>query len=132
MMAQPDMSEKLTLNVGVVELGQIDVLVSEGFYQNRTDFMRTAIRQLLLAHGDTIKQVTHRKTLTVGVSVLDRRTLERARDNHERLEVRAVGLVQITPDVDPDLARATIAHLSCFGALRMPSAVREALADRID
>ena len=125
------MSEKLTLNVGVIELGQIDVLVSEGFYQNRTDFMRTAIRQMLLNHSDNVKQATHRKMMTLGAVLISRQMLEKAKAKEEMLDIRTVGLIHVDPDVTPELAAATISRLSCYGVLRIPAPVKQALAGRI-
>ena len=125
------MSEKLTLNVGVIELGQIDVLVSEGFYQNRTDFMRTAIRQMLLNHSDNVKQATHRKMMTLGAVLISRQMLEKAKAKEEMLDIRTVGLIHVDPDVTPELAAATISRLSRYGVLRIPAPVKQALAGRI-
>src|SRR3712207_8916575 len=62
-MAAPLETEKITSNLGVVDLGQIDLLVQEGFYANRTDFIRTAIRNQIAAHADAVKQSVARNTL---------------------------------------------------------------------
>ena len=123
-------SEKITINLGFVDLGQIDLLVVEGFYGNRTDFIRTAIRNQLSSHADAVKQVVARKTLVLGLqhfSADDLRTLKAAK---QKLQIRVLGLATIAPDVTPELALATIASLDVLGALHASPAVKSALARR--
>ncbi len=124
-------TEKMTINLGVVDLGQIDLLVQEGFYSNRTDLIRTAIRNQLQSHGDALKQTLARRTLVLGLRHFSRTDLERAVASGERLQVRTVGLVRIANDVSPELARAAIASVAVLGAFQASPAVRAALADRI-
>ena len=124
-------TEKMTINLGVVDLGQIDLLVQEGFYSNRTDLIRTAIRNQLAQHADVVRQAVARKTLVLGMSLYDRRELERVRDAGQRLQIQVVGLARIADDVTPELARATIESVFVLGAFQASRAVREALADRI-
>ena len=124
-------TEKLTINLGVVDLGQVDLLVQEGFYSNRTDLIRTAIRNQLAVHADEIKRTLARRTLVLGLQQLSRKDLERARASGEMLQINVVGLVQIAQDVSAELARATIQSVTVLGALHASPAVRKALADRI-
>ncbi len=124
-------TEKITINLGFVDLGQIDLLVQEGFYSNRTDFIRTAIRNQLATHAETIKQTVARKTLVLGLQHYTRRDLEAVRATGQRLQIQVLGLVIIADDVPPDLARDTIDSISILGALRASAAVRAALADRM-
>ncbi|MEO7726405.1 MAG: CopG family transcriptional regulator [Burkholderiales bacterium] len=124
-------SEKLTINLGVVDLGQIDLLVSEGFYANRTDLIRTAIRNQLTVHADHVKQTVARRTLVLGLQHFSRDDLKRARDAGEKLQIHVVGLARIASDVTPELARATIHSIEVLGAFHCSAAVRKALADRI-
>ena len=124
-------TEKLTINLGVVDLGQVDLLVQEGFYSNRTDLIRTAIRNQLAVHADEIKRTLARRTLVLGLQHLSRKDLERARAAGEMLEIQVVGLAQIAQDVSPELARATIQSVRVLGAFHASAAVRKALADRI-
>ena len=124
-------TEKLTINIGVVDLGQIDLLVQEGFYSNRSDFIRTAIRNQLVVHADTVKQTVSRRTLSVGLQHYSRSDLERVKVAQEKLHIQALGLVRIADDVTPQLALATIGSISVLGALQASPAVRKALADRI-
>lgn len=124
-------SEKITINLGFVDLGQIDLLVSEGFYSNRTDFIRTAIRNQLDRHADVVKKTVTRQTLDLGLRHLTREQLEQARAAGEQLHVRVLGLLTIAPDVTPRLARATIASLTVLGALHASAEVKAALADRM-
>jgi Arc/MetJ-type ribon-helix-helix transcriptional regulator len=125
----PD-SEKITINLGFVDLGHIDLLVAEGFYGNRTDFIRTAIRNQLGAHADALKQVVARKTLVLGLqhfSAADLRALKAAK---QTLQIRVLGLATIAHDVTPELALATIDSIDVLGALHASPAVKAALAGR--
>lgn len=124
-------TEKLTINLGVVDLGQIDLLVQEGFYSNRTDLIRTAIRNQLLAHGDAVKRTVARRTLVLGLQHFGRADLERALAAGQMLQIQVVGLARIANDVSPELARATIQSVEVLGAFHASAAVRGALADRI-
>jgi Arc/MetJ-type ribon-helix-helix transcriptional regulator len=124
-------TEKITINLGLVDLGQVDLLVQEGFYSNRTDFIRTAIRNQLATHADEVRQTVARKTLVLGLEHYTRRDLEAVREAGETLEIRVLGLASIDEDVSPDLARETISSLVVLGALRASPAVKSALKDRI-
>lgn len=124
-------TEKITINLGYVDLGQIDLLVQEGFYSNRTDFIRTAIRNQLAIHADAVKQTVARRTLVLGLQEYTRRDLEAVRAAGERLQIQVLGLVVIAEDVPPELARVTIDSVAVLGALRASPEVRAALADRI-
>jgi Arc/MetJ-type ribon-helix-helix transcriptional regulator len=123
-------TEKITINLGLVDLGQIDLLVQEGFYQNRTDFIRTAIRNQLGAHAEAVKQTVARKELVLGLQHYARRDLEAVRQAGETLEIRVLGLASIADDVTAELALATIDSIDVLGALRASPAVRAALAER--
>jgi len=129
-MAENDRSEKITINLGLVDLGQIDLLVDEGFYSNRTDFIRTAIRRQLESRADSVKDTVQRRALTLGSRHLSRRDLEQLRDAGQKVDVRVLGLVTIANDVSPDLALATITSVEVLGAFRAPRAVKAALATR--
>lgn len=126
----PD-SEKITINLGHVDLGQIDLLVEEGFYSNRTDFIRTAIRNQIERHSDAVRKAVTRQSLDLGLRLLGREELEAARAAGEQLELRVLGLLTIAPDVSAKLARATIASLTVLGTLHASAEVKSALADRI-
>src|SRR6185437_8538305 len=125
----PD-TEKITINLGYVDLGQIDLMVQEGFYSNRTDLIRTAIRNQLERHADVVKQSTARNSLDLGLRNFSREDLEAARRAGEMLHIKVLGLATIAQDVTPDLVRATIASISVLGALHASPAVKAALADR--
>jgi len=128
---KPSDSEKITINLGFVDLGHIDLMVQEGFYSNRTDFIRTAIRNQLERHSEAVKQSTVRKNLDLGLRNYSRQDLEAARRAGEMLEIHVLGLSSIALDVTPELARATIASVVVLGALHASPAVKAALADRI-
>ncbi|MBR0669244.1 CopG family transcriptional regulator [Roseomonas hellenica] len=123
-------TEKITINLGYVDLGHIDLLVQDGFYSNRTDFIRTAIRNQVERHADTTRQSVARKSLDLGLRHFSRDDLEAARAAGQRLDVRVLGLASIAADVSPELARATIASISVLGAFQASAAVKAALADR--
>ena len=124
-------TEKITINLGFVDLGHIDLLVQEGFYSNRTDFIRTAIRNQIDRHADVVRKAVTRKSVDLGLRHFSRADLEAARDAGQMLNIRVLGLASIADDVTPELARATIASLAVLGALHASSAVKAALADRI-
>jgi Arc/MetJ-type ribon-helix-helix transcriptional regulator len=123
-------SEKITINLGFVDLGQIDLLVAESFYGNRTDFIRTAIRNQLSTHADAVKQVVSRKMLVLGLQHFSAADLEAVQAANQQLHVRVLGLVTFADDVTPELALATIASLDVLGALQASPAVKSALATR--
>jgi Arc/MetJ-type ribon-helix-helix transcriptional regulator len=124
-------TEKLTLNLGLVDLGQIDLLVQEGFYSNRTDFIRTAIRNQLSTHAEVVRQTVARKTLVLGLQHYTRQDLEAVLAAGETLQINVVGLASIADDVSPELALATIDSVAVLGAFRASEAVRQALDGRI-
>lgn len=123
-------TEKITVNIGLVDLGEIDLLVQEGFYANRTDFIRTAVRAQLATRAAAVTQSVERKTLQLGVRHVSRSELEALLERGETTELRVLGLGTIADDVSPELAQATISHVEVLGALKAPAAVRAALRDR--
>ena len=124
-------SEKITINLGYVDLGRIDLLVQEGFYSNRTDFIRTAIRNQLTSQSTEVSQSIERHTLELGLRDYSVADLEAVRAAGETLHIKVVGLARIAPDVSPELALATIASLTVLGALQASPQVKAALAGRI-
>jgi Arc/MetJ-type ribon-helix-helix transcriptional regulator len=123
--------EKITINLGYVDLGHIDLLVQEGFYSNRTDFIRTAIRNRLAAHAEEVKKSIVRHTLELGLRHFTRADLEAVKAVGEKLHIKVVGLTSIAPDVPPALALATIESITVLGALHATKEIKSALADRI-
>ena len=123
--------EKITINLGCVDLGQIDLLVNEGFYANRTDLIRTAIRNQLASHAEIVKQVVARKTLVLGIHHLSAQDLREVQAAGQTLQISVLGLATIAADVSPELALATIESVEVLGALRASPAVKAALASRI-
>jgi len=124
-------SEKITINLGMIDLGQIDLLVSEGFYSNRTDLIRTAIRNQLNTHADVVRQTVARRSLVLGMHHYSRADLEAAQQAGIRLQIQVLGMASIASDVSVELALATIESISVLGALHASSAVKTALAERI-
>jgi Arc/MetJ-type ribon-helix-helix transcriptional regulator len=123
-------TEKITINVGLVDLGQIDLLVSEGFYANRTDFVRTAIRAQLASRSEAVQQTAARRTLVLGTQHYSRQHLEELQTSGRTAHIRVLGLATIANDVPAALARATIESVEVLGAFRASTAVKAALADR--
>jgi Arc/MetJ-type ribon-helix-helix transcriptional regulator len=124
-------TEKITINLGFVDLGQIDLIVSDGFYSNRTDFVRTAIRNQLDKHADVLKQSIRRKRFDLGLHDYTVEYLEMLHKSGRTIDIRVIGLARISADVSADLARSTIASISVLGALQASVAVKSALADRV-
>ncbi|MDO4682046.1 MAG: CopG family transcriptional regulator [Lautropia sp.] len=123
--------EKITINLGCVDLGQIDLLVQEGFFASRTDFIRAAIRSQLATHHDAIRQLTERQMLVLGIQHFSVDDLIAVRDAGEKLHIRVLGMAIIAPDVTPELALASIESLTVLGALQASAAVKTALASRL-
>src|SRR4051812_20195369 len=128
---RPGDTEKITINLGFVDLGQIDLMVQDGFYSNRTDFIRTAIRNQLDRHSDVVSKSVARKTLDLGLRTYSRQELEAVRTAGQTLDIKVLGLASIATDVTPELARATIASITVLGALHASPEVRAALKGRM-
>ena len=124
-------SEKITINLGFVDLGQIELLVREGFYSNRSDFIRTAIRNQIERHAETVRQIVIRRSVDLGLRHITRDELLAAQAAQEMLDIRILGLAVIAPDVTAELARDTISSLSVLGTLQASEVVKTALADRL-
>jgi Arc/MetJ-type ribon-helix-helix transcriptional regulator len=124
--------EKLTINLSPVDVGRIELLVAQGFYANRAEFIRVAIHDKLTSHGDVVREASTRRAMVLGALMYDRAKLETVRSAGERLALRVVGLLDIRPDVPPQLARETIDTIAVHGVFRASQAVKEALADRIE
>ena len=123
-------SEKITINVGFVDLGQVDLLVEDGFYGNRTDFIRTAIRNQLERHGDSLRKSMGRASLEIGLRHYSRQDLETAVRDGVPLRIHVLGLARIAEDVTPELARAAIGEVKVLGTLQASPGVKAALAGR--
>jgi len=128
--AEAERAEKITINLGIIDLGQIDLLVRQGFYTNRTDFIRTAIRSELRGRGEAITETVARKTLVLGTVYYGRGDLEELREAGRTVHIRVLGLASIADDVSPELALATVASVEVLGAFRASRAVKAALASR--
>ena len=124
-------SEKITINLGFVDLGHIDLLVREGFYSNRTDFIRTAIRHQLDRHEEVTRKAVQRRRLALGIVHFTREDLVGAKASGEMLDIQVLGLAVIADDVSAILAKATINSIHVLGALQAPASVKAALSDRI-
>ena len=124
-------SEKITINLGAIDLGQVDLLVQEGFYSNRSDFIRTAIRNQLQTHAEVVKQTVSRKTMVLGLHHYTRAELEALRSDGKKLQIHVLGLASVAHDVSAERARATIDSVQVLGVFQASSAVKSALADRI-
>ena len=124
-------SEKITINLGYVDLGRIDLLVQEGFYSNRSDLIRTAIRNQLESHVEVVSKSLERHTMELGLRDYTVADLEELKAAGEVLHVKVVGLARIAPDVTPRLALDTIGSITVLGALQASADIKKALADRI-
>jgi Arc/MetJ-type ribon-helix-helix transcriptional regulator len=129
-MAELDKTEKITINLGLVDLGEVDLLVAEGFYANRTDFIRSAVRRQLEIRSDAIQETVTRRTLELGSVSFSRAQLEQLRASGKTVAIRVLGLASIAADVPPELALATIESVEVLGAFRASPAVKAALAAR--
>jgi len=125
-------TEKITINMGVVDLGRVDLLVQEGFYSNRTDFIRTAIRNQLDKQADVVEKVVTRKEMVIGTIFYNRKELEGLQAKKQKLNIKVIGMFILAPDVSPALALATIESVTIHGAFKAPQDVKLALADRVN
>ncbi|MFC2065158.1 CopG family transcriptional regulator [Chloroflexota bacterium] len=125
-------TEKITINLSVVDLGRIDLLAEQGFYSTRTDFIRTAVRNQLVRHEQDIQGTVTRKSIIAGVVLYGPKGLETKRQNNEMVEINVMGMLVLSDDITPELARATIASIKCFGVFKASAEIKEALKDRID
>jgi len=123
--------EKLTINISPLDIGQIEILVEQGFYANRAEFVRTAIRDELAKHSETVRETAKRKTFIIGAMVIGRAELERRQKRGEQLDLRVIGLLGIEENVPASLARAVIESVEVRGIFRASKDVKDALADRI-
>jgi Arc/MetJ-type ribon-helix-helix transcriptional regulator len=124
-------TEKITMNLSAVDLGRIDLLVEQGFYSNRTDFIRTAIRNQIDNHSQEIQGTVTRKAIVVGVLTYSAKSLEEKRRKNEMEEIKVMGILNLSSDISPELARATIASIEYFGVFNASAEIKEALKDRI-
>lgn len=123
-------TEKITVNIGLVDLGRIDLLVQEGFYSSRADFIRTAIRNQLDRQKSTVDSITTRKSMVIGTLSLTRSELEKKLKEKEMVNVKVIGLFILTDDITPKLALDTIESVTVRGVFKAPEDVKEALKDR--
>jgi len=124
-------TEKITINMSVVDLGKVDLLVAEGFYSNRTDFIRAAIRSQLGKHDVELQKAATRRTLAIGLLIYSRKDLEEAIAKGERLVFRIMGMLVLASDVTPQLALEAIDSIQVYGVFHAPQAVKVALRERI-
>lgn len=124
-------SEKITVNVGSVDLGRMDLLVQEGFYSNRADFIRTAIRNQLERQSTAVDSITNRKSMVIGTQVYTRKELEEKRENNELVNVKVIGMLILTDDITTALALETIQSVTVRGVFKASEDVKTALKDRI-
>jgi len=122
----PD-SEKLTVNVSAVDLGKMDLLVQEGVYSNRAEFLRAAIRSQLGLHRLELEQSVQRNSFAIGIVGYGRHELEACRAKGERLAISVVGMLILKDDVSPELALETIASVKVRGVFNAATAVKESL-----
>lgn len=120
-------TEKITINMSPVDLGNIDLLVEQGFYATRTDFIRTAIRNQIDSHGQAIREAVQRRSIVAGVLVYDKGDLEEKRYRNEKVSVRVLGMFILEEDVTPELAAAVFTEIKIFGVFKASDAVKEAL-----
>ena len=124
-------SEKVTLNIGYVDLGRIDLLVQEGFYANRSDLIRTAVRNQLAVHEASVARSVERHAFDMGLRDVTAAELVQLRASGASLRLKVIGLVRIAADVSAELAGAAIAEIQVLGALQASAEVKAVLRDRI-
>ena len=124
-------SEKITINMNVVDLGKVDMLVQEGVYSNRTDFIRTAIRNLLDKHSFEIQQTVTRNSYVIGALMYNRADLEKIKSKNERLNLKIIGLLSLDKDIPVELADEVIEVVQVRGVFNASEPVKAVLSDRM-
>ncbi len=124
--------EKITINLSVVDLGKIDLLVSEGFYANRTDLIRTAVRKELDKHESVVEKAVVRRAAVVGAVSVSRKELEKRQAKGEKVSYKVLGALFFDDDIPPELAQATVESIKVLGVFRANKAIKVALAARIE
>jgi hypothetical protein len=120
-------SEKITTNLNVVDLGKVDLLVEQGFYSNRTDFIKTSIRNQLISHNSIIEDMIMVKSYEIGINYYDRNTLEQVLEQNKLLDIKVVGMLVLKDDIDVELAKKTIKSIKVFGVIRASHELKIAL-----
>lgn len=125
-------TEKITINLGPVDIGRIDVLVEQGIYSSRTDAIRTAVRSMLEKHEGLISERREKQSLSMGVLLLDRKDLLKKKEKGEKLSIRILGALILSDDIEPELAVETIENISVKGVFKASEKVKKALGDRVE
>ncbi len=124
-------SEKITINMGPVDLGKIDLLVEQGHYSNRTDFIRTAIRSQLDKHTPEVQHAVTTNSFAVGVLSYDRSHLERLKAKRKKLTITVIGALHLSKDISPELACEAIESVQVRGIFHASDEVKAALAGKM-
>ena len=117
-------TEKITINIDVVDLGKIDLLVEQGFYSNRTDLIKSSIRNEVNKHEEVVSKIVVSKSYNVGVTKFSKEELEEVARSNKILDVKVLGLLIIADDVPVDLAKKTIKYLNVFGVFKAPAEIK--------
>ncbi len=120
-------TEKITINMNVVDLGKADLLVEQGFYSNRTDFIKTSIRNQLSVHANVVDNVITDKSIYLGVALYNRKDLEKVLEQNKVLDIKAAGMVILANDIDVELATKAIKSLKVYGVLKASPEIKKAL-----
>lgn len=118
-------TEKLTININHVDLGKIDLLVDNGFYTNRTDFIRNAIRESLSKHGDYVEKLIEKSSSFIGVIKLSNQDLLRYEEKKEKHNIKVIGLLVIDQNIDFELLKKTVSTIKAKGTIIADKKIRE-------
>ncbi len=125
--------EKITVNLPVVDLGKMDYLVSQGFYNSRAEFLRIAAKEQIGKNDSIFKALTEEhvkdKNYFVGIGALtiSREVFEKALKEGRKIKIFVMGMVKIANDVDIELISKTVKSFRAYGIKRGPPGVIEYL-----
>lgn len=120
-------TEKITINLGFVDLGRIDLLVREGFYASRSDLIRAAIRAQLDRHDSAVAPTIVRDDFVMGLRDVTLAELQGMADANQVLDLRVIGLARFASDIPAELVASTIRSIEVLGTIQASAGVRKVL-----
>ena len=126
-------SEKVSVNMNVGTLSQIDVLVDLGYYSNRSDFINQAVRQAIdqkqsIIENETSKQRESNGDWFTGVCVITKDQLLIAKEKGKKLKIRGYGVVVIDNKLD-DLALEVIDSIDIKGKILASQKIKDTFSN---
>jgi Arc/MetJ-type ribon-helix-helix transcriptional regulator len=122
--------QQLNVTMDAEEIHQVDLMVEQGLYASRKDFLQLAARNLLREHGVEVPRPMTGELKVAGIAVHNRKSLEKLRAAGRQLELNVTGIFRLADDVTPELACAVIKSLTLRGTFEASAEVKATLKDR--